>query len=98
MLELGPMLRTWALSEEPQAGAEIQANVLADHRARYLEYEGPISGDRGTVSRWDWGEFTLVADTPEKVVVQLCGGRLNGTATVRAEIVGSHRWIFDFST
>ncbi|HEY2761859.1 MAG TPA: DNA polymerase ligase N-terminal domain-containing protein [Pirellulales bacterium] len=98
MLEQGEMLRTWALHEEPISGAEIRAEVLADHRALYLDYEGPISGERGTVSRWDRGQYEVRRSTPESVVVELRGDRLIGTATLRAEIAGSHRWIFEFST
>jgi DNA polymerase Ligase (LigD) len=97
MLEHGPMLRTWALSEEPSAGQEIRADVLVDHRPFYLDYEGPISGDRGTVSRWDAGEYELVSDTPVNVVTQLRGTRLTGLAALRTDSVGSHRWIFEFS-
>jgi hypothetical protein len=97
MLEQGEMLRTWALHEEPGAGAEIRAEVLADHRALYLDYEGPISGDRGTLFRWDKGQYDVLRSTPESVVVELRGDRLTGTAALRAETVGSHRWIFEFS-
>jgi hypothetical protein len=30
---------------------------LADHRLAYLDYEGPVSGDRGIVRRLDTGTF-----------------------------------------
>ncbi len=64
----------------------------------YLDDEGPISGDRGTVSRWDIGEYETLEDRPERLVVQLRGSRLVGTATLRPEMFGSHRWTFDFAT
>ena len=59
MLEQDGVLRTWALAEEPAAQAEIAAEALGDHRLDYLEYEGPVSGDRGSVSRWDEGEYEM---------------------------------------
>ena len=52
MLEVG-VLRTW--SEPPVAGVELECRLLADHRLPYLDYEGPISGGRGTVTPWTAG-------------------------------------------
>jgi hypothetical protein len=43
----------------------------------YLEYEGPVSGDRGSVVRWDAGTFAWLADEPGRVAVRLQGQRLN---------------------
>lgn len=58
MLETGEVLRAWRLEREPLADAgPIAATALADHRLMYLDYEGPVSGGRGTVTRWDAGEF-----------------------------------------
>jgi hypothetical protein len=59
MLETSPgsPLATWRCPEWPIAhGATLQQ--LADHRAIYLDYEGPISGDRGTVVRIAQGHYT----------------------------------------
>src|SRR4051794_31238897 len=57
MLEAGPVLRTWRLAEPPQPGRAVAAEPIADHRRLYLDYEGPVSGDRGRVKRWDWGTY-----------------------------------------
>ena len=52
MVESGEgVLRTWALEREPAAKVDIPALALADHRLAYLEYEGPVSGDQGHVTR-----------------------------------------------
>ena len=59
MLELDGRLRTWAFESVPRAGSAIRAISLPDHRIDYLDYEGPISGDRGEVTRLDAGEFEL---------------------------------------
>lgn len=73
-------LRTWALEVEPAADIEIVALALADHRVEYLAYEGPVSGDRGVVERWDEGEYVLEAETDEAILFSLRGKRLVGRA------------------
>jgi len=55
--ESGGPLRAWRLLTKPAPGVASSAEPLPDHRPVYLEYEGPVSGDRGTVTRWDGGEF-----------------------------------------
>jgi hypothetical protein len=72
-------LATWSLSALPagwpgaaaDALTEVAAVALADHRAAYLEYEGPVSGDRGTVTRVASGEVTWREETERRVVVDL---------------------------
>lgn len=61
MLEAGDVLKTWRLPEPPRAGT-MTVEPLPDHRVRYLDYEGPVSGDRGAVARWDAGVFERVDD------------------------------------
>ncbi len=78
MLESGPTLRTWRLENPPQANSSVRATSLGDHRIIYLEYEGEISGGRGSVTRWDQGEFEWLADEPGMVQVILRGGRVAG--------------------
>ena len=51
MLEVGPVLWTWRLDAIPDRCASCQATRIADHRPIYLDYEGPISRDRGEVRR-----------------------------------------------
>jgi len=81
MLETGNVLRTWALSEEPRIGRRIEAVALPDHRLAYLDYEGPVSGNRGTVTRWDAGQYSVEQEAPEHLTLRLHGARL----TCRAE-------------
>lgn len=57
MLEQGGRLLTWALPEMPAIGKSIAARRLPDHRLEYLNYEGPVSGDRGEVSRLIAGTY-----------------------------------------
>jgi DNA polymerase Ligase (LigD) len=92
MLEYEGHLRTWRLAKPPDAGGPIEAQAIGDHRLAYLDYEGPVSGGRGHVKRWDTGEYKLTTSTPERIVVYLAGERLIGEASL--EPVSSSGWIF----
>ena len=82
LLEAGAVLRAWRLLAEPGAGVAVPAQPNADHRLLYLDYEGPVSGDRGTVSRWDAGTFDWVADEPDRVTVEFAGVKLSGVFAI----------------
>lgn len=58
LLEAGPVLLAWRLFAEPVPGAWVPAEPNADHRLLYLDYEGPVSGGRGSVSRRAAGRCT----------------------------------------
>jgi hypothetical protein len=79
MLEFGAVLRTWRLAAPPQAGYAIRATASFDHRLLYLDYEGAISGGRGSVKRWDHGTFDWLEQVPRQLIVRLDGERLKGT-------------------
>jgi len=98
MLETGGILRTWALPAEPAAGRELIAEPLADHRLAYLDYEGPISGERGEVARWDRGVWELLDESGEKLVARLRGEKLVGRLTLSREPVAAQRWRFFFES
>src|SRR5688572_32432433 len=78
MLEQDGGLRTWALERSPEAETAIAAEQLGEHRLSYLDYEGPVSGDRGVVTRWDAGEYVLDEESPQRIIATLCGARLHG--------------------
>ena len=64
MFEENGRLLTWALPEFLEAGKSITASRLPDHRMKYLDYEGPISDGRGSVSRvlegvYNWKKVEL---------------------------------------
>lgn len=92
MLEAGESLRTWRLAAAPVSDAAIAATPLPDHRRMYLDYEGEISGGRGHVTRWDWGEFDWVIAEPSCVAVSLRGRRLAGCVHLRGGDSGD--WSF----
>ncbi|MEM6315195.1 MAG: hypothetical protein AAF743_13970 [Planctomycetota bacterium] len=57
--EPGGMLRTWRSATWPIRGP---VTPIHDHRRKYLDYEGPISGDRGEVRRVASGTCASPAD------------------------------------
>ncbi len=67
-------LITFRLSEridETARGGRIEARRLADHRARYLTYEGPVTDDRGTVTRIAQGRIISFHQTPDAWTVEV---------------------------
>ena len=78
LLEHGPACRTWRLASPPATDADIPAEALPDHRPMYLDYEGPVSGNRGTVAQWDAGRFVWLTATDEEIAVLLHGVRWSG--------------------
>lgn len=83
LVERGQVLWTWALPRPPEPRAEMSCDRLPDHRLDYLEYEGPVSGNRGSVSRWDGGTCELQVETDTELVFALRGQHLAGTVTLR---------------
>jgi len=79
MLEASGALRTWRLATPPGVGQCVPAISIGDHRLAYLDYEGPVSGGRGRVRRWDAGTFEWVEQRDRFVIVRLAGAKLDGT-------------------
>jgi hypothetical protein len=84
MLEADGVLQTWRLERAPEEpGCTIHATALGDHRIAYLDYEGPVSGGRGIVQRWDAGTFDdEPASTPEARRLILRGKRVGGSVAL----------------
>src|SRR5262245_46548016 len=83
MLEAGDVLWTWRLPVAPTAGGDaMMAERLPDHRRAYLDYEGPVSGGRGTVKRWDAGAVALTS-TSDELRLRLEGQRLAGAVILK---------------
>jgi hypothetical protein len=93
MLEADDVLRTWRLAAPPQHGTPVAAEASFDHRLMYLDYEGPVSGNRGQVVAWDRGTYLADAGgTVDYVKVRLHGQRLNGKVSLQRATSGE--WIF----
>ncbi len=82
MLEDGLVLKTWRLPAPPPADPRV-AQPLEDHRNAYLDYEGPVAGNRGAVKRWDIGTFDWTEHTHDLCRLELHGARWNGIVTLR---------------
>ena len=86
MLEIDGTLRTWSLVAPISPGVDVAARALPEHRPAYLDYEGPISGDRGRVRRLDRGTYVTRTWEIDRIEVELKGDQLNGTLRLaRAE-------------
>jgi hypothetical protein len=89
MLENDGVLQTWRLPAAPRAG-EMVAEQIADHRLAYLDYEGPVSGGRGVVKRWDGGTYRPAAAGSDALDLNLWGQRLR--ARVQMNRVNGTTW------
>jgi hypothetical protein len=96
MLEADDALKTWALPRPPEVGMEIDCEALADHRLAYLDYEGPISAGRGSVARWDEGDYTLECRSEAEWIVNLAGERLIGRAKLLRTESKPNEWRLSF--
>lgn len=96
MLQVGDHLRCWALERAPNEIVDQAVDALQDHRLAYLDYEGPVSGERGSVSRHDQGEYETITDEVNELVVLLRGNRMQGTLTLRRESAADQRWRLSF--
>jgi hypothetical protein len=83
MLEHEGVLRTWALDHWPVENGCTTATRLADHRLAYLDYEGPISGNRGKVARVTQGTFEWLTPSDGEFACLLQSGQ----ETWRLELV-----------
>ncbi len=100
-LEVGDTLATWRLPREaavPPASlgtAPLEARRLADHRRAYLDYQGPVSGDRGLVIRIDRGRLMIQEASVARWTFRLQGACLNGIYRLEAQPGTSNSWSFD---
>jgi len=93
MLERDGVLMTWELRQLPRCWSAalhvespvsptVPATRLADHRLDYLDYEGPLSDDRGSVRRVDYGTYNLMGEYQGRLCVDLQGLLLKGPMTL----------------
>ena len=97
MLEAGDVLRTWAIDAPVVAGADLPARALPDHRRIYLDYEGDISENRGTVRRIDRGTYESRVWGEDYVRVLVQGDQLVGEVEIRQSASGPEacgKWVF----
>ncbi|HCS55475.1 DNA polymerase ligase N-terminal domain-containing protein [Rubinisphaera sp.] len=112
MLESASTLKTWRLPEpfvamnghleqelHQFAETEIKLTVfqLPDHRMQYLDYEGPVSGNRGCVKRIDQGMYILLSQSENSWEVRIEGEKSSGFLSLtRKKNSSSEEWILLF--
>ncbi len=83
MIERDGTLDTWALALPPDPHPQI-VHQLPTHRLAYLEYEGPLSGGRGSVRRIDAGTYLIAGPSTDNLrLIRLKGSILHGILTLR---------------
>ena len=92
MLEVDGALRTWRLDQEPGSAPAMRATQLPDHRLHYLDYEGPVSGNRGQVARWDEGQYAAILQGPDSWQLNLQGRRLQCQVVLQRDRDSAWRW------
>lgn len=85
MIQDGEVLVTFQLDAPPALDARARGRRSFDHRARYLDHEGPISGDRGVVRIWDRGQVDDLEGDPRagRYRARADGQRLRGVLDLR---------------
>ena len=91
LLEDGDALLTWRLLEEPVLQQWLPSERLPDHRLVYLDYSGPVSGDRGVVMGWDSGELLSLCCDNESVAAVVNSKRFGGQLSIHIASVGQIR-------
>ncbi|RCS46087.1 hypothetical protein DTL42_16505 [Bremerella cremea] len=85
MLEDGEVLKTFTLWQLPDLSGPVAALADFDHRREYLEYEGPVSNDRGHVTQADAGTFAWILREANRIEVQLAGLRWQGVLSLELQ-------------
>jgi hypothetical protein len=75
-------------SPDPDWASFVVGARQFDHRKRYLDYEGPISGDRGWIERVDSGQMS--GEPGADAVLRFEGELLSGSYVLRA--LGEERY------
>lgn len=92
LLEEETGCQSWRLLSDPAVvSGEIKAEQLPVHRLIYLDYEGPVSGGRGSVVAWDRGTFTWTVHERDLCEVILAGERWRGA--VRLKKMDDETWV-----
>ena len=71
LLEEEESARAWRLLRKPCLCEPIAAEPLPPHRLLYLDYEGPLSNDRGRVEQFCTGSYMLDDAGHTRMRVQL---------------------------
>ncbi len=88
MIEIEGALETWAIDAPIVSDIDLSARRLDRHRLHYLDHEGAVSNNRGTVRRFDKGLCLVRLWTEENVEVCLEGERLSCVVRLERQPIG----------
>lgn len=71
MLEKKDGLLTWSLNDLPEIGDRLIGVRLPDHRKTYLDYEGRVSHDRGSVAQVFSGRYEMISESESQLQVKI---------------------------
>lgn len=74
----------------------VPAEQIPDHRLAYLDYEGPVSGDRGTVTRLDSGQYASQKESSNQWALELTGRIIRGQVSLHCTGPGASNWQLTF--
>lgn len=94
MIDQGQALATWKFNRPPESADEhpLAGSRIGDHRRVYLNYEGPISGNRGSVARYDEGDVELRGARDDVWRAAFRGRRLAGDFVLERVAPGDQSW------
>lgn len=84
-LESQGTLMTWELSSLLTSQNKQVVRRLANHRLLYLDFQGPLSNDRGTVKLIDSGSLEWVTLESERLIARINGQALAGLLTLTSD-------------
>lgn len=99
MFELDGRLLTWASQRLPPTdqNASVAASLLPPHRLAYLQYEGVVSGNRGTVQRIAAGQHRLLCCQSNRYEFAIQGDRCGIVAIYQTRSDRpSGSWVIEF--
>lgn len=94
MIEDGDVLATWKVPRPPEhcREGELSCTRINDHRRMYLDYEGPVSGNRGDVTRHDSGCCRVELSGDAEWRVAFSGGQLDGQIRITRIDPARNEW------
>lgn len=95
MFQSGDALRTWAtpVCRFSDGDLMLPCQSLPPHRVAYLDYEGPVSGNRGTVRRVLSGTFTVKEQLHDRfVALLLIAGDESARCTIELQSDTESAW------
>lgn len=81
--------------DDRPAAAAVTARQLPEHRLAYLDYEGPLTGRRGSVSRCDRGTYRLVQERHDALTIVLSGACLASTVSLTRK---DQAWVLELDS